>query len=220
VELQRPGANSGDLGRDLIASYQPAWDEADEVIGVSISLLDVTEHRVFEEEGFRGGDMTEFIFEVNPEVPWVMDSEGNNLHVSSRWVQATPLGKDRTRNLRWLEALHGDDLDATIKVMKHALRTGTPIDVEYRVLGVDGEWRWMRSTGSPRFSASGEIIRWYGSVEDIHDRKVQERESLLRSQQNTRDDNEALAKGMLVAETLQGAIAESDDLGPTDELNS
>jgi hypothetical protein len=58
--------------------------------------------------------------------------------------------------------------------MKEALRTGKPIDVEYRILGIDGDWRWMRSTGSPRYTSSGEISRWYGSVEDIHDRKLLE----------------------------------------------
>ena len=131
-------------------------------------------------------------------------------------MQATPLGKDRTRNLRWLEALHTDDLDSTIKIMKHALRTGKPIDVEYRVLGVDGDWRWMRSTGSPRFAASGEITRWYGSVEDIHDRKLQEQESLSESQKNTREDHEALAKGILVAQTLQDSLTEP---GPAEEVN-
>ena len=210
VALHRPGLHFGDAGKELIASYQPAWDEADEVIGVSISVLDITEHRAAEEVMAPGNHIHEFVFEVNPEVPWVMDSEGNNLQVSSRWVQATPLGKDRTRNLRWLEALHCDDLDATIKVMKHALRTGKPIDVEYRVLGVDGDWRWMRSTGSPRFSASGEITRWYGSVEDIHDRKLQEQQLLQATEEHRHKDNEALAVGMLVAQTLQTSIADPD----------
>jgi PAS domain S-box-containing protein len=217
VELHRPGVGPRDPGRELIASYQPAWDEADEVIGVSVSLLDVTEHRVSDREASRVADLHEFVFEVNPEVPWVMDSDGNNLQVSSRWVQATPLGKDRTRNLRWLEALHGDDLDAVIKVMKHALRTGTPIDVEYRVLGVDGDWRWMRSTGSPRFGPSGEITRWYGSVEDIHDRKLQEHELLRESEKHTREDHEALAKGILVAQTLQSSGTEPGSVEVTDD---
>jgi PAS domain S-box-containing protein len=216
VELHRPGTSVGDVGRELLASYQPAWDEADEVIGVSISVLDITEHKASGEAAAHNTGLHEFIFEVNPEVPWVMDSDGNNLQVSSRWVQATPLGKDRTRNLRWLEALHTDDLDSTIKIMKHALRTGKPIDVEYRVLGVDGDWRWMRSTGSPRFAASGEITRWYGSVEDIHDRKLQEQESLSESQKNTREDHEALAKGILVAQTLQDSLTEP---GPAEEVN-
>jgi PAS domain-containing protein len=29
----------------------------------------------------------------------------------------------------------------------------------------------MRARGSPRCGPSGEILRWYGSLEDIHERK-------------------------------------------------
>ncbi len=216
VQIHRPGLSIGDVGAELLASYQPAWDEADEVIGVSISLLDITAHRPSDEAASRSPYLQEFVFEVNPEVPWVMDSEGNNLQVSSRWVQTTPLGKDRTRNLRWLEALHCDDLEPTIKTMKHALRTGKPIDVEYRVLGVDGDWRWMRSTGSARFAPTGEITRWYGSVEDIQDRKLQEQETLLESQKHSRQDHEAVAKGILLADSLHGSINEP---GGVEELD-
>jgi PAS domain S-box-containing protein len=217
VELHRPGGSLGDAGRELLASYQPAWDEADEVIGVSLSILDITEHKTSDEAAARGIDLHEFLYEVNPEVPWVMDSEGNNLQVSSRWVQATPLGKDRTRNLRWLEALHSEDLANVMRVMKDALRTGKPIDVEYRILGVDGDWRWMRSTGSPRFATSGEITRWYGSVEDIHDRKLQEEESLREIQKHTQEDREAVEKGILVAQTLQDSISELDSPEEVDD---
>jgi PAS domain S-box-containing protein len=208
VRLQRAGAGLGEDGREVLASYQPAWDEADEVVGISISLLDVTEHMLPEETVVHGGDAKSFHFEVNPEVPWAMDSEGNNLQVSSRWVQTIPLGKDRTRNLHWLEALHIDDLEPTIKVMKYAMRTGIPIDVKYRILSVDGEWRWMRSRGTPQFAASGEITRWYGSVEDIHDQEP-EQISPRGSQNDARKDDAALAQGLVVSETLQTLIAES-----------
>jgi PAS domain S-box-containing protein len=139
-----------------------------------------------------------------------MDAEGNNLQVSSRWVQTIPLGKDRTRNLHWLEALHIDDLEPTIKAMKHALRTGKDIDVEYRILSVDGEWRWMRSRGSPRFAPSGEITRWYGSVEDIHDHKLQRQKFQRENRNDALEENEALAKGILVSETLQSSATRSD----------
>jgi PAS domain S-box-containing protein len=209
VEIHRPSLESGEIDRELIASYQPAWDEADEVIGISVSLLDVTDHRRLDEAIHRGAVSQGSSFEINPEVPWVMDGEGNNLQVSSRWVQATPLGKDRTRNLRWLEALHSDDLEPTIKAMKLALQKGTPIDVEYRVLGIDGAWKWMRSRGTARFAPNGEITRWYGSVEDINDRKRNETESLSESHQNTLEDQESLAKGIVLAQALQSSVAES-----------
>jgi PAS domain S-box-containing protein len=209
VNLHRPSLSGEDAGRDLLASYQPAWDEADEVIGISISLLDITAHKLSDEAPFHEAALHEFVFEVNPEVPWVMDSEGNNLQVSSRWVRTTPLGKDKTRNLRWLEALHSDDLEATIKTMKHALRTGKPIDVEYRILAPDGTWRWMRSTGSPRFGPSGAITRWYGSVEDIHDRKAQEEKYRSDVEKHNREDHQALSRGMLLSEVMQDSVSDS-----------
>jgi hypothetical protein len=34
--------------------------------------------------------------------------------------------EDRLREFHWLEAVHSDDIEATIKTMKHALRTGVP----------------------------------------------------------------------------------------------
>ena len=207
VELHRPSSKLGEIYREFIASYQPAWDEADDVIGISVSLLDVTDHRRVDEAVLRAADTQGSSFEINPEVPWVMDGEGNNLQVSSRWVQATPLGKDRTRNLHWLEALHPDDLEPTIRTMKQALLTGVPIDVEYRVLGIDGDWRWMRSRGTARFALNGEITRWYGSVEDIQDRKLKEETAAVETEKNHLEDHEALAKGILVTQALQSSVA-------------
>ena len=174
VEFTRPAAETGQRDWAFLASYQPAWDESDEVIGVSISLLDITESKEGTGRFSVSAGLESSQSETNPETPWVMDAEGNDLQASSRWVQTTPLGKDRARNLRWLEALHPEDLELTVRTMKEALRTGKPIDIEYRILGLDGDWRWMRSTGSPRYTSSGEISRWYGSVEDIHDRKLLE----------------------------------------------
>jgi PAS domain S-box-containing protein len=206
VELHRPGMVMGDHGRDLLASYQPAWDEADEVIGVSLSMIDITEQKTAAEVASGKIQPADFAYEVNPEVPWVMDSEGNNLQVSSRWVQATPLGKDRTRNLRWLEGLHPEDLGRTMQVMKHALRTGKPIDVEYRVKGVEGDWRWMRSTGSPRFAPSGEITRWYGSVEDIHDRRLSEQQAHHQNVMLFQEEYRDVQKGLGLVKGRQATI--------------
>jgi PAS domain S-box-containing protein len=201
-EFLRPGLKLGDIDRKLMASYQPAWDEADEVIGISVSVLDVTDYSASDETVLSPATPQRSSSEVNPEVPWVMDGEGNNLQVSSRWVQTTPLGKNRTRNLHWLEALNSDDLEPTIKAMKQALRTGNPIDVEYRVAGIDGEWRWVRSRGTARFAPNGEITRWYGSVEDINDRKAEEQALAAGGQKSQVEDHEVLAKGIILGQAL------------------
>ena len=70
------------------------------------------------------------------------------------------------------------------------------------MLGIDGQWRWMRSRGSPGFAPNGEITRWYGSVEDINDRKLQELKSRQESEKQHLEDHEAIAKGIVLAESL------------------
>jgi PAS domain S-box-containing protein len=112
--------------------------------------------------------------EHNPDIPWVMDAEGNNLDVSSRWTKLTGLSKENTRNLGWLDALHPEDVQPTLKALRAGMHTEMPIDVEYRVKSVDGGWRWVRSRGSPCVESAGKVIRWYGSVEDIQERKQME----------------------------------------------
>ena len=174
VEIERFNTVRGETDRTILVSYEPAWDEVGEVIGVSVAIVDITKRKRTEEALRESEEHLRYMVELNPEIPWVMDGEGNNLDVSSRWVEKTGMSKERTRRLGWLDALHPEDRDATMITLREALRTGTHIDVEYRVKTLELGWRWMRSRGSPRFGPSGNILRWYGSVEDIDDRKKME----------------------------------------------
>jgi PAS domain-containing protein len=97
---------------------------------------------------------------------------------SANWVQALEAVKAHSRNLGWLEALHPDDLEPTIRTIKAALDVGVPVDIEYRVSDLEDEWRWLRSRGAPRFGPSGEILRWRGTVQEIHDLKTKADEAM------------------------------------------
>jgi PAS domain S-box-containing protein len=166
VEVPRPSPESGAPGRMTMASYQPAWDEADEVIGISIAVTDITALKQTEEALRESENHLQHLSETTQRVPWIMDKEGNSMRVSADWVRSADAGKAQVRNLGWLEALHIDDLEPTMRVMRNALLSGDSIDVKYRVRDLEGEWKWVRSRGAPRFGSNGEILRWYGTVED------------------------------------------------------
>jgi PAS domain S-box-containing protein len=153
VEVSRPQSIPGEKDFTALLSYHPAFDEADEVIGVSVVVVDITEHKRTREALNECEEYQHPSVEPTDPMPWIMDAEGNSLHMSSSWVQATELSKKNMRNLGWLEALHPDDLESTMKIMK--------------VKNLDGDWKWMRSRGSARLSPSGEVIRWYGALENI-----------------------------------------------------
>jgi PAS domain S-box-containing protein len=176
VEFLRPANGTEMSDATNMVSYQPALDEAGEVIGVSVMVMDITDRKRIEEALRTSEEHLRLMVDMIPEIPWVMDAEGNNLDFNSRWTEITGLNREQTRNLGWLEALHPEDVEPTMTAIANALHTGKPIDIEYRVKCLSGGWKWMRSRGSPRVGPSGQIVRWYGSLEDIDDRKLLQEE--------------------------------------------
>ncbi|NKK73277.1 PAS domain-containing protein [Rhizobium leguminosarum bv. viciae] len=76
---------------------------------------------------------------------------------------------------------HPDDLQICIDSFMGAIATGEPYDYETRFLRHDGTWRWFQLRGLPLRNTDGQIVRWYGLLTDIDDRKRTE-ESLRRSE--------------------------------------
>ncbi len=154
-------------GEARLMSFQPVSDEAGEVIGVAISVTDITERKRAEEALRRSEAHYRSMVDLNPEVMWIMDPQGRNLDVSSRWDKETGLLKPRVTEHEWLKSVHLEDLQPTIRALADSRRAGIGIDVQYRVSDAEGNLRWRRSRGAPRFDESGDIVCWYGSVEDI-----------------------------------------------------
>ena len=76
---------------------------------------------------------------------------------------------------------HPDDLQTCIDSFMGSIATGEPYDYETRFLRHDGTWRWFQLRGLPLRNAEGRIVRWYGLLTDIDDRKRAE-EKLRRSE--------------------------------------
>ncbi len=141
--------------------------------------------------------------ELNPQIPWTADGEGNVLTTSSRWNQLMGASPEETAGSGWAKAVHPDDLPAIRQQWKSAVRTRDPLDVECRGRLADGSYRWFRSRAIPRFAEDGSVIRWYGTVEDIHDRKIAE-EQLHRAAYH--DDLTGLANRRYFRERLKQAL--------------
>lgn len=169
IEVTKP-AGPGVAAKTLMISYEPVRDEAGEILGVCVSVADITLLKQKDEALRESEDHYRHAVELNPQIPWLCDPEGNNIDVSSRWTALTGLSAEQTKKLGWLDALHPDDRDGALTAVQAALKTGNPLDIVYRVQS-EGRWIWMRSRGFPRRDSEGRIMRWYGSVESIDEHK-------------------------------------------------
>jgi PAS domain S-box-containing protein len=81
----------------------------------------------------------------------------------------------------WTDLLHPNDRDGYLGAWHQSIATGRSFEVEGRFLvAAHGEFRWQLARALPVRSAGGEIVRWYGTLTDIHDHK--------RAEQVLRDD--------------------------------
>lgn len=71
----------------------------------------------------------------------------------------------------WAGLLHPDDLPGALEAWTHAVATGTTYQSEFRVLRVDGAYRWHISRALPIRDADGALLRWIGTNTDIEEQK-------------------------------------------------
>jgi diguanylate cyclase (GGDEF)-like protein/PAS domain S-box-containing protein len=124
-------------------------------------------------------------FELSPQVPWTAGPDGSIQEVGPRWSELTGMSPDQALGTGWIGAVHPDDLERTVAVWTGNLVSGAPVDIEYRVLLRDGGYRWMRARAAPRKDADGRIVRWYGTLEDVHAERLA-RSALSESEERFR----------------------------------
>jgi PAS domain S-box-containing protein len=142
--------------------------------------------------------------ELNPQVSWTSLPDGQLNRVSRRWRDWT--GGAGTGD-SWAEGLHPDDRQRTFEVWRHCVATGEPYDIEHRVQHRDGRYRWARSRAFPRYNDKGEICLWYGTTEDIDERRrAEEHQRLLINELNHRVKNTLATVQAIAFQTLKGDI--------------
>ena len=105
-----------------------------------------------------------------PQLIWTNEGDGYADYFNRRWHEYTGLTHEESAGLGWQKVVHPDDVAASVTRWQHALSKAEVFDCEYRLRGVNGEYRWFIGRNVP-LREDGDVIGWFGTATDINDRK-------------------------------------------------
>lgn len=168
----------GDGNITYSVTCAPVFDEAAEMIGISAAVVDVTDRVRAERELNHRMEYYRSVVGVCPLMHWLADCDMNMVEVSPKWLELTGLSEQESLGLRWLQAIHPDDLAVRAGHVFKAMQACGPFEAHYRVRTKNGEWKWMHSKGWPRFTGTGQLSGWSGYLLDVEEHR-QESERML-----------------------------------------
>lgn len=168
--------------------------ETEEGMLVSGAVRDITERKRAEEE-------LQQLVDFVPQSIVVLDSDGRWIHVNRVAREYTGLTLDHYRSLDVVKAvIHPDDAEEMKTARKRALTGSDPFELEARMLGKDGVYRWFLFRYNPMVE-HGRVRRWYASATEIESRKKEE--------ERVRKENAWLEERTRIAQELHDTLLQS-----------
>ena len=155
--------------RYMQSSYVPDTVEGD-VRGIFVLVTDVTERRRIEEEVTRSRTRLAEAERIARIGSWEWDIPSNRLTCSDGLFAIYGItaedfdGHYEPSNTQYI---HPDDRAQVEQEMEHAVETGTPIDIEYRIIRPDGRVRRLHSRAELTADAAGNPLRLTGTAQDV-----------------------------------------------------
>jgi len=116
------------------------------------------------------------LVKTNTQIIWVSTPEGNCFELKD-WIAYTGQSLAEAENGGWIDAVHPDDRPYTGEAWGVAVANLSMYQIEYRIRGQDGNYRYFWVWGAPVIEDDGSVREWIGTCTDIHDRKLAEAEN-------------------------------------------
>jgi PAS domain S-box-containing protein len=115
--------------------------------------------------------------ETIPVMLWSATPDGAIDYCNDRFLEYTGFDAEQVMGRgAFTKVLHPDDLDRTVQEWLSCIRAGAAFQVEVRKFhAADATYRWCLVNARPLLDEHRRILKWYGTVVDMHDwRQAQE----------------------------------------------
>jgi len=187
-------------GRWFSIRIMPYRTVENRISGVVITFTDVSAARGLEaglrEQTSQLRQMTESL----PNLVWGCGPDGTCDYLSRQWAEYTGIPHVESLGHRWLDVVNPEERARVEERWKASVDAGARFEMEFRIRGADGRYRWFKARSVPIRDAQGAIVKWYGTNTDVDDLKQSEGE-LARSRDRLASVLEGLDAGFVTLDT-------------------
>ncbi len=116
------------------------------------------------------------LVEASAHMVWTMTPDARTVEDSPTWREFTGQTYEEWKDKGWMDAIHPDDREQTLRNWQNAFGSVTPLDCEYRLRNREGEWCWTSVRAVPQLNSEGVVLRWVGMNLDISRQKQLQQE--------------------------------------------
>jgi PAS domain S-box-containing protein len=161
----------GGAVRWMAAKGRVARDARKQPVEISGVVWDFTDRKQAEETLAESEARFRALADGAPVLIWINGLDGCEF-VNAAYIEFMGKTPEDVLGMKWAEAIHPEDAKDYLDAYAAAVQTRAPFEAEVRLRRHDGQYRWMRSVGLPRYSAAGELLGYGGSSLDVTDMKA------------------------------------------------
>jgi PAS domain S-box-containing protein len=136
--------------------------------------VDITERKRNEEKIALSEQRYRSLARASSQLVWTCDAFGYFGHEIEDWQRFTGQTADEVHGFGWLDAIHPEDRDKTLKAWQHATEARSAYAVECRLRRHDGTYRVMQERAAPVFDSTGQVLEWIGMSTDVTEQRLAE----------------------------------------------
>jgi formate hydrogenlyase transcriptional activator len=183
----------------------PLLDEQGNVVKWFGSNTDIEDRKWVEEKLRQDEIELRQIADAIPHNIVVIRPDGTRLYANRTFLEYTGVEPEDVHSEGlYAQKLHPDDLEQSNKQRQTGLERGKPFEMEYRMLGKDGRYRWFLVRYNPLLDQEGHVVRWYATATDIDDRK--------RREERTQNENLVLREEIDRSSMFEEIVGSSEPL--------
>jgi PAS domain S-box-containing protein len=149
-------------------------------LGYIGSVIDISERKEYEDAIAASEARFRTLVNAVPQHVWTCTPEGYCDYVSAQYIDYTGVAAEQLHGAGWLGFVHPDDQSRVTADWRRSLSEAVPYDVEIRIRGAGGSYRWFKTRAVPLRDAKGRTEKWLGTNTDVDDQKRSEA-ALLRA---------------------------------------